>query len=83
MGHRSDERGPLAHRPRWACPGRPTPGTSGTALSAQTALGFALTVLSVQLVPLLAEAVGWQVAFLLLAPGPALERSPCALGSRG
>jgi MFS family permease len=44
----------------------------GTALSAQTAIGFALTVLSIQLVPLLADAVGWQYAFLLLAPGPAL-----------
>lgn len=43
----------------------------GTALSAQTAIGFALTVLSIQLVPLLADAVGWQYAFLLLAPGPA------------
>ncbi|TFV47145.1 MFS transporter [Blastococcus sp. TF02A_35] len=44
----------------------------GTALSAQTAIGFALTVLSIQLVPLLAGAVGWQYAFLLLVPGPAL-----------
>lgn len=44
----------------------------GTALSAQTAIGFALTVVSIQLVPLLADAVGWQFAFLLLAPGPAL-----------
>jgi hypothetical protein len=44
----------------------------GTALSAQTAIGFALTVASIQLVPLLADAAGWQYAFLLLAPGPAL-----------
>ncbi|MGY1846365.1 MFS transporter [Blastococcus sp. SYSU DS1021] len=44
----------------------------GTALSAQTAIGFALTVLSIQLVPLIAEGVGWQYAFLLLAPGPTL-----------
>ncbi|MGY1883860.1 MFS transporter [Blastococcus sp. SYSU DS0753] len=44
----------------------------GTALSAQTAIGFALTVLSIQLVPLLAESAGWQYAFLLLAPGPFL-----------
>jgi MFS family permease len=56
----------------------------GTALSAQTALGFALTVVSIQLVPLLAEAVGWQFAFLLLAPGPALGAIAMrALGSRG
>lgn len=44
----------------------------GTALTAQTALGFALTVLSIQLVPLLADVVGWQFAFLLLVPGPVL-----------
>jgi MFS family permease len=56
----------------------------GTALSAQTALGFALTVVSIQLVPLLAEAVGWQFAFLLLAPGPARGAIAMrALGSRG
>ncbi|WP_181407522.1 MFS transporter [Nocardioides sambongensis] len=44
----------------------------GTALSAQTALGFALTVVSIQLVPVLADASGWQYAFLLLVPGPVL-----------
>lgn len=44
----------------------------GTALSTQTALGFALTVVSIQLVPLLAGVVGWQYALVLLAPGPAL-----------
>ncbi|MFJ6674808.1 nitrate/nitrite transporter [Actinosynnema sp. NPDC091369] len=42
----------------------------GTALTAQTAIGFALTVVTIQLTPLLADAVGWRYAFLLLAPGP-------------
>ena len=42
----------------------------GTALTAQTAIGFTLTVVTIQLVPLLAEAVGWRWAFLLLVPGP-------------
>ncbi|MFF6811604.1 MFS transporter [Streptomyces sp. NPDC012403] len=42
----------------------------GTALTGQTAIGFALTVVSIQLTPLLAEAIGWEHAFLLLAPGP-------------
>jgi MFS family permease len=42
----------------------------GTALTAQTAIGFALTVISIQLTPLLAGAVGWNYALLLLAPGP-------------
>lgn len=50
----------------------------GTALTAQTAIGFALTVLNIQLVPLLAEVVGWQYTFLLLVPGPLLG----ALGMR-
>jgi MFS family permease len=44
----------------------------GTALTAQTAIGFGLTTVSIQLVPVLAETVGWQYAFLLLAPGPVL-----------
>ncbi len=35
-------------------------------------------MLSIQLVPLLAEAVGWQYTFLLLVPGPLLG----ALGMR-
>ncbi|MDT0329865.1 MFS transporter [Nocardiopsis lambiniae] len=42
----------------------------GTALSAQTAIGFALTVFSIQLVPLVAEATDWRYAFLALVPGP-------------
>lgn len=44
----------------------------GTALTAQTAVGFTLTVASIQLVPLLAAGVGWRWAFLPLAPGPLL-----------
>lgn len=42
----------------------------GTALTGQTAIGFALTVVTIQLTPLLAEVIGWDYAFLLLAPGP-------------
>lgn len=42
----------------------------GTALTAQTAAGFLLTVLTIQLVPVAADLLGWQYAFLLLAPGP-------------
>lgn len=44
----------------------------GTALTAQTALGFALTVVSIQLTPVLADQVGWQYALLGLTPGPVL-----------
>lgn len=42
----------------------------GTALTAQTAIGFLLTVVSIQLVPVVADLIGWQYAFVLLAPGP-------------
>jgi MFS family permease len=44
----------------------------GTALTAQTAIGFGLTAVSIQLVPILAETTGWQYSFMLLTPGPAL-----------
>ncbi|MCK8517196.1 MFS transporter [Methylonatrum kenyense] len=43
----------------------------GTALAFQMGVGFALTVVAIQLTPLFAEWVGgWQWAFLLLVPGP-------------
>ncbi|WP_211261185.1 MFS transporter [Pseudonocardia acaciae] len=55
----------------------------GTALTAQTAIGFALTVISIQLVPLLAAVTGWRYAFLLLAPGPVVGALAMrALGAR-
>jgi MFS family permease len=44
----------------------------GTALTLQTSLGFLLTAITIQLVPLLAGAVGWRWAFPALAVGPAL-----------
>jgi MFS family permease len=44
----------------------------GTALTMQTCLGFLLTTVSIELIPKMVSAVGWQYAFILLAPGPAL-----------
>ncbi|HRP98282.1 MAG TPA: MFS transporter [Rhodocyclaceae bacterium] len=44
----------------------------GTALALQLAIGFVLTVATIWLIPLFAEAFGWRWAFVLLAPGPAL-----------
>jgi MFS family permease len=44
----------------------------GSALTLQTALGFLLTTVSIQLVPRLVDLVGWQWAFAPLALGPAL-----------
>jgi MFS family permease len=44
----------------------------GTALTTQTAVGFLLTVVTVQVVPVAADLLGWQYAFVLLAPGPVI-----------
>ncbi|MGZ8455086.1 MAG: MFS transporter [Gemmatirosa sp.] len=48
------------------------PDAVGTALTLQTSIGFLLTTASIQLVPWLAEALGWRWAFPILAIGPAL-----------
>jgi MFS family permease len=42
----------------------------GTALTLQTSLGFLLTLATIQAVPVLAGALTWRWAFLLLAMGP-------------
>ena len=43
----------------------------GTALTAQLGLGFALTTVTIWLVPIAAQVLGsWQWAFVILAPGP-------------
>jgi MFS family permease len=44
----------------------------GTALAFQMAVGFALTAVTIWLIPYLEDAVGWRYAFAFLAPGPAL-----------
>lgn len=44
----------------------------GTALTLQTALGFLLTVVTIQGVPVVAGAFGWPVAVALLSLGPLL-----------
>ena len=59
----------------------------GTALALQLGLGFALTVISIRLTPVIAAYAGWRWTFLLLVPGPllgviamlALRRRPEAL----
>jgi len=42
----------------------------GTALTIQTCLGFLLTTISIELIPLVEKVVGWRYAFVILAPGP-------------
>jgi MFS family permease len=43
----------------------------GTALTIQTSMGFLLTVVTILLIPLILDVVGWRYVFLVLAPGPA------------
>lgn len=42
----------------------------GTALTIQTCLGFLLTTISIELIPLIVNVIGWRYAFAILAPGP-------------
>ncbi len=42
----------------------------GTALTLQTSLGFLLSIVTIQLVPVLAERAGWQWAMIVLVLGP-------------
>lgn len=42
----------------------------GTALTVQTCVGFLLTLVTIRVIPPLVERVGWEWAFLALAPGP-------------
>jgi len=48
------------------------PHAIGTALTLQTSIGFLLTTITIQLVPVVVAVVGWRFAFPLLALGPAL-----------
>jgi MFS family permease len=44
----------------------------GTALTLQICLGFLLTMISMRLLPVIADNIGWRWTFLTLAPGPFL-----------
>ena len=48
------------------------PDRAGSLLTLQTALGFALTVATVQALPSVVEAIGWRASFVVLALGPAV-----------
>lgn len=48
------------------------PRYAGSVLALRLALGFAFTVASIRLVPLLADVTGWRFALLPLAIGPIL-----------
>ena len=51
----------------------------GTMLTIQTCAGFLLTLVTIHLVPLLVDAVGWRWAFAVLAPGPFLGVAAMAM----
>jgi MFS family permease len=44
----------------------------GTALTLQTAVGFMLTLVTISVVPIIADRTSWQWAFLILVPGPVI-----------
>jgi sugar phosphate permease len=44
----------------------------GTALTLQTSMGFLLTAVSLQALPIIRDVLGWNVAFMTLALGPAV-----------
>jgi MFS family permease len=46
------------------------PEYTATALTIQNGIGFAVTVVSIQLLPFVAQQVGWRWAFVALAVGP-------------
>src|SRR5262249_33861555 len=46
------------------------PEYTGTALTVQNGIGFAVTVISIELLPLIAARVGWRWTFIFLAVGP-------------
>lgn len=48
------------------------PHSIGTALTLQTSIGFLLTTITIQLVPLVVAVAGWRYAFPMLALGPVL-----------
>jgi MFS family permease len=48
------------------------PQRVGSALALQTALGFLLTAISIQMLPWIQKAAGWSGAFAVLAVGPAI-----------
>lgn len=47
-------------------------GLIGTMLTVQTCAGFLLTIVSIQLLPLVQAVIGWRYAFMMLAIGPFL-----------
>ena len=58
------------------------PDRIGTMLTVQTCSGFLITLIPVQLLPYIADSIGWRYAFSFLAIGPAIGVF-CMLKLRG
>ncbi|MEM8665073.1 MAG: MFS transporter, partial [Pseudomonadota bacterium] len=48
------------------------PQYAGSIMTLQNAIGFALSAISVELTPVLAQSIGWPLALLVLVAGPAM-----------
>lgn len=48
------------------------PGYVGTMLTVQTSMGFLLTLVTIHLIPVVVDLVGWKFAFVILVPGPVI-----------
>jgi MFS family permease len=46
------------------------PGYVGTMLTVQTSMGFLLTLVTIHLIPVVVDLIGWRFAFAILVPGP-------------
>ena len=46
------------------------PGYVGTMLTVQTSMGFLLTLMTIHLIPVVVDLIGWRFAFAILVPGP-------------
>ncbi len=59
------------------------PHAVGTALTLQTSMGFLLTMATIQLIPVIVAAIGWQWTFPVLALGPMLGIAAIARFPKG
>jgi len=41
-------------------------------LTVQTSMGFLLTLVTIHLIPVVVDLVGWKFAFVILVPGPVI-----------
>ncbi|MDV6244898.1 MFS transporter [Rhodococcus opacus] len=57
-------------------------GSVGTALAVQTSIGFMITLITIQLTPVIADSIGWRYALVYLVAGPLFGIGAMYLGAR-